>query len=171
MSLIKCNECGTEISSKASACPKCGAKIKRTSMFTKLVAVFIVATILIAVFQGSSEKQSSQSPVLTPAQKAENAKQDEYVKRAALGAIMLKKSMRNPDSFKLDSALVIDKTGAVCYDYRAQNGFGGINIGHAVLSGKTFKTSEMSGFEQIWNRDCANKAGHETSASINWFAL
>jgi len=31
MAMIKCKECGAEISSKADACPKCGAKQVRTS--------------------------------------------------------------------------------------------------------------------------------------------
>jgi RNA polymerase subunit RPABC4/transcription elongation factor Spt4 len=30
MSLVPCKECGTEISTKAKACPKCGAKVART---------------------------------------------------------------------------------------------------------------------------------------------
>lgn len=30
MALIKCNECGNEVSDKANACPKCGAPIEKT---------------------------------------------------------------------------------------------------------------------------------------------
>ncbi len=30
MALVSCKECGTEVSTKAAACPKCGAKVKRT---------------------------------------------------------------------------------------------------------------------------------------------
>jgi hypothetical protein len=43
---------------------------------------------------------------------AATKRQDKAVRRAAVGAIMLKKSMRDPDSFKLESALVINGTGA-----------------------------------------------------------
>jgi len=43
MSLIKCNECGTEISKKAKECPKCGLpKKKRTSFVTWAVTGFMV---------------------------------------------------------------------------------------------------------------------------------
>ena len=35
--------------------------------------------------------------------------------------------MRDPDSFKLSSVIIMDK-GAVCYEYRAHNGFGGVNV-------------------------------------------
>lgn len=104
---------------------------------------------------------------------ADKKKADERVQRASAGAVLLKKSMRNPDSFKLESALVISGSGAVCYDYRAQNGFGGINAGHAVLApdGKKFLTSDMDGFSRLWNKECANKSGSEVSAAIRWFVL
>ena len=42
MALIKCKECGHEISKSAKSCPNCGAKIVRTSGFTKVVAFFMV---------------------------------------------------------------------------------------------------------------------------------
>ncbi|WP_417522269.1 zinc ribbon domain-containing protein [Marinobacter sp.] len=45
MALVKCKECGSEVSSKAKACPKCGAKApKKTSLFTWFVLVVIVVS-------------------------------------------------------------------------------------------------------------------------------
>ncbi len=42
MALVKCKECGEEVSTKAKTCPKCGAKApKKTSLFTWLVLLFI----------------------------------------------------------------------------------------------------------------------------------
>lgn len=119
--------------------------------------------------QESEQRQAQERKRLAETKK--NA--DAAVQRAALGAQILKKSMRDPESFKLESALVIEKTGAVCYDYRARNGFGGINVGHAVLGpdGKKFMTNEMEGFSAFWNRECANKPGQEVSTAIRWFAL
>lgn len=76
--------------------------------------------------------------------------------------------MRNPDSFKLSNALFMDN-GAVCYEYRAQNGFGGMNIGHAVLNPKgVLKTNEMNGGTQLWNHECANKSGSEDTSAVNY---
>lgn len=87
----------------------------------------------------------------------------------------LKKAMRDPDSFKLESALMIDATGAVYYEYRARNGFGGLNVGVAVIScdGKHFKVKENDGnsFVALWNKECANKAGTEIGAGLRQFAL
>jgi len=86
MALIKCDECGADVSDKATACPKCGNPIHATTSFIpasstssstgaplepakpkpstsrKLagaVAVFFVAVIAFMVFEGkSSDKQS-----------------------------------------------------------------------------------------------------------------
>lgn len=49
MAMTKCKECGNEISTKADACPKCGAKQVRTSGCAKVALVFIVGTVFLAV--------------------------------------------------------------------------------------------------------------------------
>lgn len=45
MALVKCKECGTDISTDAKACPKCGAKQRRTSAFTAAVVIGIIGWI------------------------------------------------------------------------------------------------------------------------------
>ena len=42
MALVKCHECKHEISKKAKACPNCGAKPRRTSLFTWLVLILFI---------------------------------------------------------------------------------------------------------------------------------
>ena len=171
MALIKCKECGNEVSTTAKSCPKCGAKITKPAsklgIFFALLVSFIFFKAII------TNEPVPPAPTQTAEQKLAQNKQNAALQRATSGAIMLKNSMRNPDSFKLESALVINGTGAVCYDYRAQNGFGGINAEHAVLSGdgKQFKTSSTEGFSKLWNVECAGKNGQEAAAGIRWAAL
>lgn len=58
MALIKCSECGKEISSKATACPNCGCPIKnhpnKTSkekhLFKSILLVGILLSIIIVIF-------------------------------------------------------------------------------------------------------------------------
>ncbi|MCT7601282.1 OB-fold putative lipoprotein [Aliarcobacter butzleri] len=51
MALLKCKECGNEISKSAKTCPQCGAKVKMS--FSKKVIIFIMGiAIFIAVFSG-----------------------------------------------------------------------------------------------------------------------
>lgn len=68
MALIKCKECGTEISNKAVTCPKCGAPVKvaRKPMGcgTVMVALFFAGVIATAIktMPGSSSSDSATSP-------------------------------------------------------------------------------------------------------------
>lgn len=59
MALVKCKECGEEVSTKAKACPKCGAKPpKKTSVITWIVLGLIV----IGVFAANNSPAPSASP-------------------------------------------------------------------------------------------------------------
>jgi predicted nucleic acid-binding Zn ribbon protein len=170
---MHCSACGKLIENDARFCGGCGRSIavfavppKKTSFLTKVLAAFFGLIILGFVF-GSIE--STKSPTGPPTYPAEKKHEDERLQWTAGGAILLRKGMRNPDSFKLTSALVIDRTDAVCYGYRAQNGFGGMNVGRAVLTkGGKFKTDEMEGFSALWNKECAHKTGTEEVSTIDY---
>jgi len=60
MSLIECRECGTEVSSKAAACPKCGAPVKKSSsngLGCFLIIIFS-AVIVFLIYQNENENIS-----------------------------------------------------------------------------------------------------------------
>ena len=62
MAIKPCKECGGPVSDKAESCPRCGAKQpKKTSIFTWVVLVFIIITVLIAMFGGSNESNSNET--------------------------------------------------------------------------------------------------------------
>lgn len=51
MTLIKCKECGTEVSSKAEVCPKCGARVAAKPMgFGTFIGVAFLGIIIISAF-------------------------------------------------------------------------------------------------------------------------
>lgn len=174
MALIKCKECGNQVSPKAQSCPRCGARVARKPMGCgTLIAAVLLGAIVLGLgtsLIGPKTSPSPAPPAPTPEQAATKKKQDEALARAQAGAAMLKKAMRDPDSFKLSQALVIDGSGAVCYEYRARNGFGGMNVGYAVISsdGTAFKTENDSGFRKLWQKECANKKGEDIADAINW---
>ena len=86
---------------------------------------------------------------------------DENITRAAACASTLKSASRNPDSFVLESANIKDD-GSICYTFRSQNGFGGMERENAVLYGADIiKISEMEGFRKKWNKYCAGKNGED----------
>ena len=116
------------------------------------------------------EKSPAPSPTPDPAALRAAAIEKRKNAAAAFAVVFAKElraSMRDPDSFKLDTVLLVDD-GTVCYQYRARNGFGGMNIEQAVLSPKLlFRTSEQSGFARLWNRYCAHKTGDDRTYVIN----
>lgn len=52
MALVKCKECGTEISTAATACPKCGAKPRKT---VGVLGVFIALVVGFTVYKCTRE--------------------------------------------------------------------------------------------------------------------
>jgi hypothetical protein len=73
MALVKCKECGKEISSAAAACPNCGKPISKTSPAAAgclIVIIVIVVLALIGQCSGSdkdSKPQSAPAPAVEPA--------------------------------------------------------------------------------------------------------
>lgn len=51
MALIKCKECGHEVSDKAKICPNCGAKPKARRTFLKYAGGFLVLLLVLAMFK------------------------------------------------------------------------------------------------------------------------
>jgi hypothetical protein len=157
----KC-KCGNMVARNAKACPKCG---HRPSSLSAVVVVGIVLGIMMVFAMFTV--QTTPQPELSPAQQVAKAKNEAIFQRAVAGAKQLRSSMRNPDSFKLSDSIVM-ADGAVCYTYRAQNGFGGLNVGNAVLApnGK-FKSSDSPGYATMWNKECGGKTGTDDADIVN----
>jgi hypothetical protein len=76
---------------------------------------------------------------------------------AVRGAIALRESMKNPDSFKLERVVRMSD-GSLCYTYRAANSFNAIIPGQAALSPtKGIKGSEA--FPMSWSERCKGLFG------------
>jgi RNA polymerase subunit RPABC4/transcription elongation factor Spt4 len=73
MALVKCKECGEQVSNKAKTCPKCGAKApKKTSIFTWLVLFIIIFAIYAANQVPSSTGSAAISKPNVSTQKTNN---------------------------------------------------------------------------------------------------
>lgn len=71
MALIKCKECGTEVSSKAEACLKCGARIAAKPMGCgTLIGVIILGAVIISAFSSAfssgTKSEVSSAPTSAP---------------------------------------------------------------------------------------------------------
>src|SRR5687767_3766132 len=70
MSLRPCPECKNPVSTDASACPQCGATLKKpTSIVTKIVAILIAFIVIRGIFslQQTPPASPSQAPSSAPA--------------------------------------------------------------------------------------------------------
>lgn len=154
MALVNCNECGKEISDQADACPNCGSKPTKTSALGVFVTIVLLVIVIGGILGGNDKIKKS------PEEQRAADEQNQRIARAQLGANALKTAMRNPDSFKLEQALLVGQTGAICYEYRAQNGFGGMNRDQAVLTkvGNLVSGSDRS-FDRVWKDNCADRTG------------
>ena len=79
--------------------------------------------------------------------------------QAYLSAKALKSSLLNPDSLSCISIRASADGGVICLKYRAENGFGGMNIGHTL-----FKEGEPSDSPASWNKNCAHKLMYDETA-------
>lgn len=89
---------------------------------------------------------------------AESIMEDQRRNAARAVKAAIKASARNPDSVAFESVLTNENGSLVCMVYRAQNGFGGMNLEHlAVKNGKPYESTSF------WNKNCANKELFEQS--------
>ncbi len=64
MALIKCAECGKDVSTEAKKCPSCGAKVKipkkPTSPFLKYLLIGVVGLTFIGAYMGNQDNRDAQ---------------------------------------------------------------------------------------------------------------
>lgn len=149
MAMIKCRECGKELSNKADQCPHCGVKIKRTNMVTKAVAVLIGATVLISIFSSSGNSPAPAAPAKTSKQIADEKQSELRFNKIVAIAQTIKNAMRDPDSLVWESIRSNDDVSVICIEYRARNGFGGMTKEFAI-----YANSKMSQEAKAWNKHC-----------------
>ncbi|MBV8810885.1 MAG: hypothetical protein JO033_19625, partial [Acidobacteriaceae bacterium] len=90
--------------------------------FLAVLAGFAGIVLLLMKLPPPDLKPPPPRPSVAPRDVAKDNQKRGKLMLAGLVANELRHSMRDPDSFKLDSVLLMD-SGAVCYEYRARNGF------------------------------------------------
>jgi hypothetical protein len=124
-------------------------------MKVKLIVIAVAVILLVTVV---SVMQPNNPPKRTTG--IDNALATNKL-RALQGAEALKSRMRNPASFELHSAVLMS-SGAICYTYRAANGFGGVNVEYAVETPKgkiSILGTDGNGSE--YEHYCQGKTGQE----------
>lgn len=154
MSLVRCKECGAQISTLAESCPGCGAKQSKSSgrlkAFFLLVVVLAAGNVIFGV-NSPSKRPSQSEPEKTPEEirRAEDLKKRED--RAFAFGKAIRQHAREPDSVDFIQMFVSNDGNVACAEYRAKNGFGGMTIERAVMTGSKFTTEASS-----WSKHCKN---------------
>jgi rRNA maturation endonuclease Nob1 len=167
MAIINCGECGASVSTEAKSCPGCGANrkvfrrpagAKKPMSWPKKFGIAFGAMLGLGLIGQIAAGVSGTNPAV----QTENA-QDKQTKhrdyQAYLAAKTVKASLRNPDSLSFEQILANDDGSVICMTYRAQNGFGGMNIEHVV-----FKDGEPSQSQASWHARCAHKLLNDVTA-------
>ena len=181
MALIECHECKNKVSTEAKKCPSCGAKIKIVNEKPKRsinsVGKIAIAAIFLIIFTQAvgnflkkdktpeEIQQDAAQQKIALATKAENDKKSEIAAKressAAIAAQAIRKSARNPQSVEWVEILANDDASVICYELRAQNGFGGMGIEDIAVIKGVVKTSDSA-----WNSNCANKTLNDVTAPV-----
>lgn len=166
MALIRCSECKAKISDQAAACPQCGAPVQARSNTSgsasprKRSPLAIGCLVLLglgfigAIIGGAGNQKGGSSAATnattnTAGEDAEHKAETARTEFAAIAVASLKKSLRDPESFKLERAFTSMDAKYACIRYRARNGFGGMNRDHVVFTTKGGDQSASG-----WNRHC-----------------
>lgn len=148
MALIKCKECGKEISTDAKACPHCGAK----PPYRPGIGMIVFAGLALIIAIKGLLHESPPIPPKTEAEKvADEAKERRYLV-TVITAKKLKTMMREPDSVEWMEMWANEQADTVCLKYRSRNGFGGMNV--EIM---TVTKQEVSQDTAAWNAHCISE--------------
>lgn len=183
MALVKCGECGNEVSTQAKACPKCGAVMPKPKKSVGPVGLLFGAIVLGAIIMGfvNTERdktdraavEAAKTPEQRAAEKAASDKRTAQLQTAGAGAVALKSAMKDPTAFELTSLLVMP-SGAACYEYRAKNSFGAVLPSAAVLTSKgkmLSKEANGNAFVGAWNKECTVIGGDEVAPLVKTLGI
>lgn len=164
MALVKCPDCGSEVSDQAPACPRCGRPMKVPSPVFQtaptpapqvkqgkparpsnhLPGWFVLVTFICLGLwlchkvddTGPSTTASASAPAPTPPTAEEKAKKEEEEKRFQTVVLGAKslKAAMRDPDSFVLESAFVKQDGTVCYEYRSKNGFGGYSRESAIYT-------------------------------------
>ena len=158
-------QCHEEMSTSTDNCPQSGEK--KQPGCTRLLVAITVSLAIVASIQWMLYRDHHK-PAKNPQEKAEEGKShNEKFVRVLTGAQTVKKNLRKPDGFKLESAMLM-RNSTICYSFSTHDGFGRLKQGAAILVGKeNIMTNETEEFEDLWHDECEGGNGENLTDFTN----
>lgn len=156
MTMIKCAECGAEVSTKAKTCLRCGAPpFPKRSRWRPLLWFLGAATLFgVAVQAAFHEREAQRNASLPPAEQASAAAaRERQTRRSALALTLaqtIKKAAKDPDSVKFVAMRVNEGATVACAEYRGKNSFGALVEAFSVAVDGVVSTDDRN----TWNKHC-----------------
>jgi hypothetical protein len=154
MSLLKCHECGEKVSTAAKSCPSCGAKPQNPVGVAGILFAILIGVLLFQCTGATNQITerpaiSAKTPEQLALEKTEAAAEKKRYATTASAVEFVMKHARNPSSVVIEIAGASDDSSVVCIQYRAQNGFGGMNRETvSLVNGKIGSDPKQ------WNKNC-----------------
>ncbi|QEY15490.1 zinc ribbon domain-containing protein [Cellvibrio sp. KY-GH-1] len=140
MALVKCKECGTQISSSAKSCPHCGKELLRNKEFGCGSMIVLIIFISI-IYSQCTEKPKAPDKPKTPEELRRETVEKAFSpwdgSHRQLEAYV-KKNLKDPDSYEHIETRYSDKgdTVTISMKYRAKNSFGGYAVENIIATAK-----------------------------------
>lgn len=155
MSLMKCKECGAEISNTAKSCPSCGAVQKKGRSALKWVFWITTFLVFIAVFSDDGRNSSSTQG---SSDASEREKEDVWMVK---GQEAVRAKLKDGESARFEGVFFHrgqDGMPMTCGKVNSKNSLGAYGgYQRFVSAGRedlTFLEEEVTDFQEVWNRLC-----------------
>ena len=165
MAVSNCKECGRQVSSKAKACPHCGAKAPKT---TSIFSVVLVSLLVFAVYTGYVPDSTNSNSVKNTSSTPTSEKKDERSQRTKEylwieeGKDSVRAKLKDADSAKFKNVYFFRGSRNIpvtCGDVNSKNSFGAYaGFSKFISAGSidaTYLESEVEDFAELWNGLCA----------------
>ncbi len=161
MAMVKCPECKSEISSQATACPRCGAPRKsapKTYGCGTVVLIGFVGLVAFSVWMSNAAKRGDSRPA--PVKEAPTA---ENMAATAINVAKheIRSTLKDASSAEFRDLRAV-KTPAggliVCGEVNSKNSFGAMAGFSRFIYNTTIivhETADPKGFAGAWNGSCA----------------
>jgi hypothetical protein len=121
-------------------------------MSTKAKLGIVGLVVLFVIIMDYAPRRNDPAPEASAPEASTPSHAGERLQNVAAAEVALQESMRNPESLVIEQRKANESGSVVCFVYRAQNGFGGMNQGAAYVADNKLRLNPPV---SVFNKVCA----------------